>query len=280
MDGRIAGGLMRFGLWGNLSSPNDRSSNYRRGAAVLGYQKELPISLNQTVGLELIVGAGRAVGDVPEYARFYGGNLLSSFLYDDPNEPSLVLFPVGPLLRSFGKGQAGGVVGGSSVRGATSYRHLNVNLTIPIPKLSRPLIPAEQVIEDDELGLGGTLKDVIKGQMNTAQSSISVALQEQGSSFEDAEKEAERIVREVRPAVNFIADQANIFSLKPLFMFDAAKLPVPGSTTDKTRFAVGGGMQLTIVVAKFEGGYIRSLNRHSGDPTGNFVFRLVFQNLF
>jgi hypothetical protein len=280
IDGRVADGLVRLGVWGNYSSPNDRSSNYRRGAAVLGYQKELPVALNQTVGLELVVGAGRAVGDVPEYARFYGGNLLSSFLYDDPNEPSLSLFPSGPLLRSFGKGQAGGVVGGSLIRGATSYRHLNVNVTIPIPKLSRPLIPAEKVIEDDELGIGGTLKDVIKGQMNTAQSSISVALQEQGSSFEEAEKEAEKIVREVRPAVNFIADQANIVSLKPLFMFDAAKLSVPGSTSDKTRFSAGGGLQLTIVVAKFEGGYMRTMNRLPADPKGNFVFRLVFQNLF
>ena len=280
IDGRIGGGLIRLGIWADSSSPTKDFRSYRRLAGTLAYQKEFAITLNQTVGVEVVTGAGRAVGDVPEYARFYGGNQLASFLYDEAADPVLASFPTGPLVRSFGKGQAGNTVGPALVRGATSYRHLNLNVTIPIPSLSRPLIPAEQVIEPEEDEPGGTLKDVIKGQMNTAESSISVALQEQGTSFDDAEREAAQIVKQIRPAVNFIADQANIFSIKPLFMFDAANLKVPGSTSNRNIYGVGGGLQLTIVVAKFEAGYMRTISRNPDDPHGNFVLRLVFQNLF
>ncbi len=279
IDGRIGGGLVRLGIWGDASSPKDFNS-YHRLAGTLGYQKEFAVSLNQTVGVEVIAGAGRASGDVPEYARFYGGNQLASFLYDEAEDRVLASFPTGPLIRSFGSGQAGNPVGVTLVRGGTSYRHLNLNITIPIPSLSRPLIPAEQVIEPEDDEPGGTLKDVIKGQMNTAESSISVALQEQGVPFDDAQKEAEQTVRQIRPAVNFIADQANIFSIKPLFMFDVANLKVPGSTDNRTKYGVGGGLQLTIVVAKFEVGYMRTLRRSPIDPSGNFVLRLIFQNLF
>jgi hypothetical protein len=63
-------------------------------------------------------------------------------------------------------------------------------------------------------------------------------------------------------------------------MFDAANLasPLPGDS--RTRIAVGGGLQLTVVVAKFEVGYMRTVRRAPGDQKGNIVMSLVFQNLF
>jgi hypothetical protein len=53
-----------------------------------------------------------------------------------------------------------------------------------------------------------------------------------------------------------------------------------GSPSVQTRFAFGGGIQLTVVVAKFEIGYMRSLHCYDGDQYGNIIARLVFQNLF
>src|SRR5262249_20909741 len=47
-----------------------------------------------------------------------------------------------PLIRSLGENQ-GGI--GNSVLGGTSYWHANVNLSIPVPAWSRPLIPHEWV---------------------------------------------------------------------------------------------------------------------------------------
>ena len=63
-------------------------------------------------------------------------------------------------------------------------------------------------------------------------------------------------------------------------MFDAARINAPGSLDNRTRFAVGGGLQFTMVVARFEAGYLRTVRRLEGDSHGNFILRLVFQNLF
>ena len=43
---------------------------------------------------------------------------------------------------------------------------------------------------------------------------------------------------------------------------------------------MGGGIQFTVVTARFEAGYMRTLNPSSGDDRGNFFLRLTFQNLF
>jgi hypothetical protein len=39
-------------------------------------------------------------------------------------------------------------------------------------------------------------------------------------------------------------------------------------------------LELTIVIAKFQAGYMHAVNRFEGEKRGNFVFRLVFTNLF
>ena len=84
----------------------------------------------------------------------------------------------------------------------------------------------------------------------------------------------------INSILGFVADRANTYSIKPLFMFDAGRINVPGATKGQTRFGFGGGLQFTIVIAKFEAGYMRTLHRLSGDNKGNFVMRLFFQNLF
>ena len=78
----------------------------------------------------------------------------------------------------------------------------------------------------------------------------------------------------------FIADQANIYSVKPLIMFDVARLKTDGALETQTKTGLGAGLQFTIVVAKFELGYVRSLNHLANESRGNFIARLVFQNLF
>jgi hypothetical protein len=74
-------------------------------------------------------------------------------------------------------------------------------------------------------------------------------------------------------------DYAKIYAVKPLILFDAARLSRPGFPA-RTNYSLGGGVQLTIVVAKFELGYAHTLRRLSGEPRGNLVARLVFENLF
>ncbi|MGH9942112.1 MAG: hypothetical protein ACRD9R_07130 [Pyrinomonadaceae bacterium] len=284
LEGRAAGGFARAGLWFDSGSPEKPFDSYRRLVGVVGYQKEIAVKTNQTVGVEATLGAGRSWGRVvPRYARFYGGNWLGNFLYDGADSPALRSLPRGPLIRSFGVGQAvvAGSPSGRGSSGGDSFWHVNANLTIPIPALSRPLIPAENVFEDED-GPGGTLKDILKGQVRTAESFIITELKQRQPelSEQEAQARARKIIDEIRPAVAFIADQANIYSIKPLLMIDAARIESRGFPDNKTRLAFGGGLQLTIVVAKFEAGYIRTVRRVEGDPRGNFVMRLVFQNLF
>jgi hypothetical protein len=86
--------------------------------------------------------------------------------------------------------------------------------------------------------------------------------------------------KEILPITDFVADQANIFSVKPLVMFDAARLGLDNSVGSRTRYAAGGGLQLDVVLARFELGYLSTLNRAPGDDRGNFVFRMVLKRLF
>lgn len=84
---------------------------------------------------------------------------------------------------------------------------------------------------------------------------------------------------EILPITDFIADHANIIAVKPLLLFDVAHLR-PSGTINETRYGAGGGLQIDIVMARFELGYVSTLNRAPGDPRGNFFGRLVLRRLF
>lgn len=301
LDGRVADGTTRLGLWVDNNSPKNVADSYTRLIGIFGYDKEIPLALNQTIGVELIGGGGRAWGNVPEYARFYGGNSLGNFLYEDADSDILKAFPTGPLLRSFGRNQAQTESATSPTRGATSFWHVNLTTSFPIPALSRPVIPDVSLDDDEDededetastarpkkdvcgkiKATRATLKNAVKNSMTSARNGLaSYYRNTENMPAAEARKRAEAEVREICPAVYYLADQANLYSLKPLFMFDAGRLQRAGDINSGTRIAAGGGLQFTLVVARFEVGYLRTVRRFEGDPKGNLVMRLVFQNLF
>jgi hypothetical protein len=302
LDGRVADGVSRLGIWLDSNSPKKVEDSYTRLVGIFGYDKEIPLALNQTIGVELILGGGRTWGRVPEYARFYGGNSLGNFLYEDADSDILRAFPTGPLLRSFGRNQAQSESATSPMRGATSFWHVNLTTSFPIPSLSRPVIPDVSLDDDDDddddtasaatppakkdvcgkiKSTKATLKNAVKNSMTSARNGLASYYRNvENLPAEEAGKRAEAEVREICPAIYYLADQANLYSVKPLFMLDAARLEREGDINSGTRVAVGGGLQFSLVVARFEMGYLRSVRRETGDPRGNFVMRLVFQNLF
>lgn len=305
LDGRVADGLTRLGIWFDSNSPKNIADSYRRVVGIFGYDKEIPLALNQTVGVEFILGGGRTWGNVPEYARFYGGNSLGNFLYEEADSEVLKAFPTGPLLRSFGRNQAQVNSGVAAARGATSFWHVNLTTSIPIPALSYPVVPDVSLDDGDSdddddtddgaasppaqkkdvcgrtKGTEATLKNAVKNSMTSARNGLASYYRNvEKLPAEEARKRAEAEVREICPAVYYLADQANFYSVKPLFMFDAAHLRGAGGLDQRVRIAAGGGLQLSLVVARFELGYLRSVRRIEGDPRGNFVMRLVFQNFF
>jgi len=98
-------------------------------------------------------------------------------------------------------------------------------------------------------------------------------------SADDAEKRAGEILGEIRPATRFIIDDANIYSVKPLLMFDAAA----SRTGNQLGRDLAGGRRRG-------GGDHRHRQAagglHAHDlradlwSRGNVFVRLVFQNLF
>ena len=290
VDGRLLGGTSRLGLWVDFNSP-DQINGYTRAAALWGYQKEFIVVPNQTIGIELLAGAGRTWGQAPQYARFYGGNWTKNFLYEAKDSPVLSAFPRGPIIRSFGSGRA---TAGAGSSGATAYWNVNLNVTIPVPAWSSPIVPdiaislpkkdaqGRVILDDnqDPIMEDKPLRVILKNQGESSRRVLERLFVKEGLSLEEAQAKARRELKDINAILGFIADQANIYSFKPLLMFDAARLNSPEAIDNRTRFAVGGGIQFTLVIAKFEAGYMRTLHPLPGDNKGNVVMRLFFQNLF
>jgi hypothetical protein len=359
-DGALKGGLVRAAAWFEKSSLEQRPDSYRRFAALVGYGKDFVISrrrdfhqisppeLNKpcwtsypdlkpgetrknepTIGVEILAGLGRTWGEVPGYARFFAGSPSGQFLYDELSMPSITRFPFGPVIRSLAQNQGGIPNLGNVIRGGTSYWHANVNVSIPMPAWSRPLIPHDEWVavskksaEDREFeghvpegadicrDLKSTLKTLVRetglnlmasqqarDQLTEAQKrdlrlvnrpnrtpEEEQRLNAATAAFEAAKRKVtpginDLFDHEILPITNFIADNANIIAVKPLILFDVARL-APGGNGPETRYALGGGLQIDIVMARFELGYVGAIKRVPGDPIGNFFGRLILRRLF
>jgi hypothetical protein len=69
-------------------------------------------------------------------------------------------------------------------------------------------------------------------------------------------------------------------AVKPCLLLDVAQVSGVAHGDSRVRVAVGGGLQLTVVVARFEIGYLYTVRWAAGDDRGNLFVRLTFQNLF
>jgi hypothetical protein len=274
-------GFFRAAVWQDNAWQSGVPGSYQRLAGRIGYAKEIAFQPNHALGVEVIAGAGKAWGRVPEHARFFAGNAPGQFLYDAPSSANQLNMPAGPLLRSFGENQAGLRAAGGALRGADRYWHVNVNLAIPIRRWSRPLIPDDATgIPDPNDGPDLTLKQYMKRQVDVSGPNLLQAwLEKEGMSSADAFHEAQKVVAEIKPATHYIIDDANLYSIRPMLMLDAAGL-TDGNGAHPTWIAGGVGIQFTIVTAKFEGGYMRTLSGPTFGSRGNLFFRVVFQNLF
>ncbi len=274
----------RAALWADDGS-SDAGSAYRRWVARAGWARELRLSPGQTLGVDVLAGAGRMGGTPGATERFYGGNSASQFLYDAAAAPQMLQSPAGPLLRSAGERQA--ALAGNT--GGRSFWHLNLNLAWPVRAWSRPLIPDEGIGVPGPGGADLTLKQALRKQVDVSGPSLlTQALVAQGRPRADAEREAGRVFGEIGPAVRYIIDDAPLYAVRPLFLLDVAGLAgppsgaAPGAAPGAARWvAAGVGLGITVVSARAEAGVMRTV---SGPvPAGGqqaLFLRLVFQNLF
>ncbi|HEY2496690.1 MAG TPA: hypothetical protein VGK24_06455 [Candidatus Angelobacter sp.] len=271
-DGSVAQTTARAGLWFTGANPNNQAS-YEQMAAFTALYKDFLVAPNQSFGLQIIGGYGHTWGTPAQYAQFFAGNNGSNFLYEAP-DTLLQSGPLPPILRSFGKTEAG--VTNNVNLGGFSFWNVSTTLTVPVPGLSRPLIP--DVVIDDATNT--TLKKMLKtAGTRSAVSFIQAALVQQGIPAADAQKQAQALVdREIATPVNYIADRANIYSLKPLALFDVAELTTGNASRHLE--SAGGGIEFMIVNFALQVGYARTINSQPGDRKGNVVFNLQFRNFF
>lgn len=300
LDGRLFKGFARAATWIERGDANHSGNLYTRVAGRFGYQREFGKN-TQTIGLEVIVGAGRASDNVPPFARYFGGNESQNFLYDAPHTSTMVDMPKGPIIRAYGRNQAG-VINNDTGIGGNSYWHTNFNLTIPISPWSRRLIPNEiiedyddngnvikrtplnQILENFTIGtavggIGDDLFDSIKAELIKKDPTLSEDDADAQATIL-AQKKAKSIVnKEIAPTIKFLSRHANLFAVKPMIMFDAAGVGQTG-LKNRTLYGVGGGVQFVLVIARAELGYMFLLPKIQGESRGNVVFRITFQNLY
>lgn len=265
-------GFARASLWAS------DASGYRQLIARAAYGKEWSLRPNQNLGVEVTVGGGKSWGDVPDYARFSGGSAQQEFLYQDASSSSMLTAPGGPLLRSFGANGAHLGSAGTSV-GGTRFWHVNLDLALPIARWSMPLIPNESsditLLDNDE---PLTIKQIMQNQVDSGPNFLQPILVQRGLSPAEAKRQAAEVFEEIGPAARYVINDANIYSVKPMLLVDVAGLS-DGSNSE-TWAAVGLGVQVTIVTARFEAGYSQTISGPTPGSRGAPFARLVFQRLF
>ena len=289
-DGRIGNGFDRLGIWFDAGSAKDKTTNtttsYQRLAWRLGYGISLGNTHN-TIDLEASAAMGFSWGTVPIYSQFYSGNVLANFLYAPLKSELLQTFPSGPLIRGLGEREGGFKNSMGVVEGGNSYWNLSVSVAIPIVKWAKPLVP-DLIVDSAEVDESGaivkpakTMRTKLKGMVKFAQTLIETDLVDRdGLSEEEAASKAERIIeRDVRPPIYYLADRANIYSIKPVILFDLANM---GKNENGNRIwgAAGLGVQLNIVNARFQIGYAHTLFPSDDNSKGNFLLRFIIQDFF
>ncbi|MDB5802675.1 MAG: hypothetical protein JWL63_3614 [Rhodocyclales bacterium] len=270
----VTTGLLRAAVWQSHHHIGAADTNYRQLATRIGYTQEIRLGKpGQSLGFELVGGGGKLWGDAPAGNRYFGGNSPLQFMYDSPLSAAMVEAPRGPLMRSFGEGQAG-LNSPAGKTGGRSFWHLNMTLAFPVARWSRPLIP------DEQTDMGVTLKQIMNSQVDVSGPAfMERTLMSQGVPGADAHAQAQKAFAEVGPAAHFVINDANIFAIRPLLMVDAAGL---SSDQASARWlAIGAGVSVTVVTARFEAGYMQTIAAPSSEKKSGALFaRLVFENIF
>lgn len=269
---------LRGGLW------HERSQGRARSALLLAGAREFRSQPGRLIGLEAAWVAGRADADTADAQRFRGGAPSAQWLYDSPGAPALLAMPDGPVLRSTGRLQAQ-LGQGAAARGGTRFWSLGLTATFPVARWYRPLIPDETTdLQIDESKPPLTLKQLLMKQVDvTGPNLLAATLTAQGVPLDEANRQAQAALAEVRPAVRYIVEDAPLLAIRPMLMLDFAGLSDggPAAAAGARWTAAGLGAQVQMATARLEAGLMRTT---SGPPIarsrGAVVLRLNFQSLF
>jgi hypothetical protein len=262
----------KMGIWFDVNNDNNSTFSNEKLSSKFVFANSIGRN-HQTAEIEIGIGAGKIWGQPSLDQEFYAGNTMNNFLYEYSSTENKLQAPEGPTIRSIGERQ-GSIENGNQFIGGQSYWNININFSVPINKLSKPLIP-DVIIEEET---GTTLRKALKSSVRTAESFIADDLHSnEHKSPEESDSLAQAIVaKDIKPTIEYLADHANIYSLKPLILIDIAQMSVPYVTT-KTWMSAGLGVQLHIINARLEGAFVQSIVPKKGN---NIFFRIVVENLF
>lgn len=279
-DGLPGKKFTRMGIWFDAGIPDDKNNfkNYQRLVTRVGYSIFMGSGHN-TAHLETVVGAGYTWGTPPPYGQYYAGNKYQNFLYDPISSVRNQSVVVGPLVRSLGENEGGLFAPAGNIVGGTAFWHINLNFSIPFSKWARALIPDVIISEEPRVS---TLRSVLKAQSETAKNFIYddlVANHNLPDNDETDTKAGKIVDKDIRPTLNYLADRANVFSIKPMLLFDIAGIN-DQLLNNKVWTAAGLGLQITIVIARLEAGYMHTISPAVDASKGNFFLRFVLQNFY
>lgn len=279
-DGRLLKGFSRLGIWFDAGNPTNSNAlkPYQRLAACVGYGIVLG-SGHKNIDVETTLGGGHTWGSSQPYSRFFAGLAPAGFLYEPFNAIQNRVNPEGPVIRSLGEMEGGLRSSGGVITGGTAYWHMNLNFSIPVSTWARPLIPDILLSEEPRRM---TLRTALKAQSSTAKNFIIDDLISDHGFADDEQTEAiadKMIDKDIRPTLNYLADRANVYSIKPLLLFDIAQITDRVLET-KTWLAAGLGVQVNIVIARLELGYMQTLSPASDSGIGNLFLRFTLQNFY
>ena len=279
-DKKFDAGLGRIGVYYDDHFPEKSAfMSYQRLGGQLAFAGALGKD-HTNWDLETSLGAGSSWGLLPVYAGFWAGNSSRNFLYEPLSAVTGHSLLSGPLVRSLGQNE-GGIAGpGGLLQGGTSYWNFSFSLSIPVPSWARALIP-DIVITETPRRI--TLRSALKSSTNTAANAIyDDYVDNRGFPDNDSTDALVQAIvnKDIRPAINYLADRANIYSVKPVLLFDAAHLYTSSALQGNTWLGAGVGLQLTVVNAKFQIGYMQTISPASDKSKGNFLINLTLQNFY
>lgn len=261
MDSFAGGGFTRLGSWADVGNA-DLSGNpnlrprFGRYATAAHHSRLLPYGLGKTVDLEVTGGVGKSFGTVPGFRDFVGGYQYDFPLFESRESVAVSSVPYGPLLRSYGERQAGPP--------ADSYFHANLTVGIPFLAWAHPLCHgARQCAGEQEVGAVLTSTE----RLLTADYILN------GVDSDKARKLVLREATELRQSVRYMLGRASEYSIRTVFMYDAARLVFDrnGRHGSTNVHAFGFGLRITLPFGfRSEVGYMFDVADRN---RGSFILR-------
>ena len=279
-EGRILRGATRLGVWFDAGVPKNNTNldPYQRISGRLAYASVLGTG-HQNVDAEAMIGGGYTWGSPGAYNQFFVGNAAGNFLFAPFQSVQNREHPAGAIVRSIGEREGTLHGPGVVISGGRTFWHVNLNFSIPVSRWARPLIP-DIVISEEPRRM--TLRTALKGQVASAKNFILDDLISTNGLADDEKTEAIAdgiINRDIRPTLDYLADRANVYSIKPLLLFDIGRLG-DRSFKNITWLAAGLGVQVKIVVARLDLAYMHTLSPSEYSRTGNLFVRFVLENFY